>query len=329
MVCYLRGVPTFSQAHRLLELIPYGDSYEIDRLAVSLVVARLIGGLGNQMFQYAAGRALALRHGAELKLDVSGFDAYKRRRYELGTLSINATVATDRDLAIFGADAKPRWPLVDRVRRRVRMPGKVRALPVYREPHFHFDPAIATLRPPVYLDGYWQSERYFSDYAATLRRELVAGVPFDPENATVAARIDAVTAVSLHVRRGDYVDDPKTSRYHGTCSLDYYRRAVEHIAARVGSPHLFVFSDDAQWTRANLHVDVPTTFVDANPADRGFRDMQLMSRCRHHVVANSSFSWWGAWLGPSTDKIVVAPKRWFNAGGADTRDLIPATWVRL
>jgi hypothetical protein len=296
---------------------------------VSIVVVRLIGGLGNQMFQYAAGRALALRHGAELKLDLSGFDAYRRRRYELDALSIRATVATDEDLAQFGVAAKPRWWFADRVRRRLRIPRKIRALPVYRERHFQFDPAMPALRPPVYLDGYWQSEKYFSDCAATLRREFTANAPLDPTNAAIAACIDAVTAVSLHVRRGDYVDDPRTSRYHGTCSLNYYRRAIEQVAARAASPHTFVFSDDAEWTRANLHLDVPTTFVDANPADRGFRDMQLMSRCRHHVVANSSFSWWGAWLDPSPDKIVVAPERWFNADGIDTRDLIPTTWVTL
>lgn len=296
---------------------------------MSLVVVRLIGGLGNQMFQYAAGRALALRHGAELKLDVSGFDAYQRRRYELDALPINATVATETDLARFGAEAKPRWRFAERVRRRLRIPRKCRAFPIYREPHFQFDPSMAALRPPVYLDGYWQSEKYFSDCVAAVRRELTASTPLDPANAAVAAQIDVVTAVSLHVRRGDYADDPKTNRYHGTCSPDYYRRAVEHIAARVGSPHVFVFSDDAQWTRANLHVDVPATFVDANPADRGFGDMHLMSRCRHHVVANSSFSWWGAWLDPSPHKIVVAPKRWFNADGLDTRDLVPAVWVRL
>jgi hypothetical protein len=300
----------------------------LDRSIVSLVIVRLIGGLGNQMFQYAAGRALALRHGAELKLDVSGFDAYKRRRYELDALAIRASVATGTDLAMFGADARPRSQFAERVRRRLRIHRKSR-FPVHREPHFQFDPTLALLRPPVFLDGYWQSEKYFSDCAATLRRELTASAPFDAANAAVAARIDAVTAVSLHVRRGDYVDDPKTNRYHGTCSLDYYRRAIELITARVDSPHVFVFSDDSPWTRANLRVEGPTTFVDANPADRGFRDMQLMSRCRHHVVANSSFSWWGAWLDPSPDKIVVAPKRWFNADDIDTRDLVPATWVRL
>jgi hypothetical protein len=296
---------------------------------VSLVVVRLAGGLGNQMFQYAAGRALALRHGAELKLDVSGFDAYRRRRYELDALSIRASLATDADLARFGIEAKPRWRLVERMRRRLRIARKGRGFPVYREPHFQFDPTIAMLRPPVYLDGYWQSEKYFCDCAATLRSELTASAPFEAANAAISARIDAVTAVSLHVRRGDYADDPKTNRYHGTCSLDYYRRAIDHIVARVGSTHVFVFSDDPPWTRANLRVDAPATFVDVNSADRGFRDIQLMSRCRHHVVANSSFSWWGAWLNPSPEKIVVAPKRWFNADGIDSRDLVPAAWVRL
>ena len=142
-------------------------------------------------------------------------------------------------------------------------------------------------------------------------------------------RIDAVNAVSLHVRRGDYVDNPSTNRWHGICSLDYYQRALDYIGFHAEAPHLFVFSDDQKWTRANLRFAAATTFVEINPPDRGYRDMSLMARCRHHIIANSSFSWWGAWLNPSHEKIVVAPKQWFSAARNDTRDLIPPGWVRL
>ena len=298
----------------------------------SLVVARLIGGLGNQMFQYATGRALALQREAILKLDVRGFaaaGAHTKRRFELDCFSIHGSAASDADLAQFGRAAKPRfWPL-DRVLRWLRIERANGAWPIYREPHFQFDPAVPELQAPVYLDGYWQSERYFSDIGGVLRQEFTANVPLDLENQALVAGIDSVNAVSLHVRRGDYVSDPATNRFHGICSPDYYERAVEYIAARVGSSRLFVFSDDQQWTRANLHFAVPTTFVDANPSDSGYRDMLLMARCRHHIIANSSFSWWGAWLNPSREKIVVAPRQWFRANSNDTRDLIPPNWVRL
>ncbi len=297
-----------------------------------LVVTRLIGGLGNQMFQYAAGRALALRCRAALKLDVTGFaviGAHTRRRYELDSFSIQGSVASDADLARFHGAGKPGHSRRDRVLRWLRIGGPQGAWPICRERHFEFDPAVLALRPPVYLDGYWQSEMYFSDIAGQLRQEFTPKAAMERENAALAAAIDAANAVSLHVRRGDYVSDAATNRFHGTCSLDYYRHAVDYVTGRAGTPHLFVFSDDQEWTRANLQFAVPTTFVEANPPDCGYRDMQLMSRCRHHIIANSSFSWWGAWLNPSPEKIVVAPKQWFSSPRNDTRDLFPLNWVRM
>jgi len=295
-----------------------------------IVVTRLIGGLGNQMFQYAAGRALALRSGAALKLDLSGFAVYPKRHYELGDFLICATPASDVDRAAFGlraAGALAEWGR--RVRRLLGTDIGSEGSPIYTERHFHFDAQVRDLTPPVYLDGYWQSEKYFSDCAELLRQEFTPSMSLDGENAAMAARIAAVNAVSLHVRRGDYVSELDVSRYHGICPPDYYRSAVDYIAQRVPGIHLFVFSDDQHWVRENLRFDLPTTLVAANSPDRGFRDMQLMARCRHHIVANSSFSWWGAWLNPARGKIVVAPRRWFDASSNDTRDLIPPDWVRL
>ncbi len=297
-----------------------------------LVIARLMGGLGNQMFQYATARALALRRGAALKFDITGFSevgSHTERRYELDSLRIHGGPADAVDLGRFGRIRRAGFPRLDRVLRWLRIDRSNGDWPVYREPHFQFDPALPELRAPVYLDGYWQSERYFSDIAALLRQEFTAKAPLDPKNNALAQSIDAVNAVSLHVRRGDYVDNPATNRFHGICSLDYYQRALDYISLRVEAPHLFVFSDDQQWTRANLRYTAATTFVDVNDPEHGYRDMGLMARCRHHIIANSSFSWWGAWLNPSHEKIVVAPDRWFSASRNDTRDLIPSSWVRL
>ena len=302
-----------------------------DQSLAPCVVTRLIGGLGNQMFQYAAGRALALRCGAALKLDLSGFAAaiQTKRRYELDCFSIHGSVASQRELAKFGRTGSSLSPRLGRFLRWLRIDRLDGAWSTYHERHFEFDPAVPGLRAPVYLDGYWQSERYFSDIADVLRKDFIAKAPLDQENEAIAKGIDAVNAVSLHIRRGDYVDDPTTNRFHGICSPDYYQRAVDYITARAGTPHLFVFSDDQQWARANLNFAVPLKFIDANPPERGHLDMQLMARCRHHVIANSSFSWWGAWLNPLPEKVVVAPSRWFGAASHDTRDLIPPDWVRL
>lgn len=293
------------------------------------VVTSLMGGLGNQMFQYAAGRALALRCGTGLKLDLSGFEIAGSRPFELDKLPIRAVPAAKTELAALGALGAAR---ANRLRRAI---GRLVSLPrapnshIYRERHFHFDPSVFDLRPPILLQGYWQSEKYFFDNADTIRRELTPTVELDAKNAAMAERIDSANAVSVHVRRGDYADNPATNRYHGTCTVDYYQRALAYVSERIQSPHAFVFSDDHDWACRNLRFAVPTTFIDVNTAAEGYRDMQLMIRCRHHIIANSSFSWWGAWLSPLAKKIVVAPQRWFNASRNDTRDLIPDGWVRL
>jgi hypothetical protein len=142
----------------------------------------------------------------------------------------------------------------------------------------------------------------------------------------MAVRIAGCNAVSLHVRRGDYVSNPDSSRVHGLCGADYHQAAVRRIAEVVPQPHLFVFSDDPQWAAGNLHLDHPATIVTGNDTRRDYEDLHLMSLCKHHIVANSSFSWWGAWLDTNPDKIVIAPERWFAHEQHDTRDLLPPTW---
>jgi len=279
------------------------------------------------MFQYAAGRSLANRLGTELMLDLGAFDHYDLRRYELGAFDIHAGVATAYDLSLAGSKTRsPSW-----LSRLGSLLGLNSSMALYKEADFTYDENILGLRAPVCLDGYWQSERYFFDVAVLLRQEFTLKQPFDEANRRIFEQIidPQSQAVSLHVRRGDYVTNAHTAQYHGVCSLDYYRLAVDYIAERVSKPYFFVFSDDPDWVRNNLTMEHPMTIVAANSADRGVWDMTLMKSCRHHVVANSSFSWWGAWLNPSEEKIVIAPKLWFSGASLDTRDLIPSSWIRL
>lgn len=291
------------------------------------VIANLIGGLGNQMFQYATGRAVAHHHGVPLLLDASGFAHYDLRRYELGELAIQARLATEEELTRAGVKAKAPT-LLNRVSKAL---GLDRPANLLKEASFTYDARIEQVTSPVYLDGYWQSERYFAGIADLLRQEFMLREPADPANAKIAAQIReaGTSAVSLHIRRGDYVNNPQTAQYHGVCSLDYYRAAVDYIAARVSAPHFFVFSDDHAWVTENFRLDHAVTLVEVNGADRGVWDMALMKACRHHVIANSSFSWWGAWLNPHADKIVAAPQRWFSGASHITSDLIPASWIQL
>lgn len=196
------------------------------------------------------------------------------------------------------------------------------------EPYFHYWPGIREVSHNAYLAGYWQSEKYLSDVSETIRADFTFRHPLSEQNAELAGRIGQTMAVSLHVRRGDYVSDTKTNAAHGLCSLEYYRAAVLHIAKHVERPKFFVFSDDIAWVKTNLKIDYPCRYVDHNLGAESYNDMRLMSLCRHHIIANSSFSWWGAWLNPRADKLVIAPRKWF-ANESDTKDLLPIGWKTL
>ena len=297
-----------------------------------MVIVQLIGGLGNQMFQYAAGRALALHHRTALKLDISAFASYPLRTYRLHHLRIHEDFATPQEVAAVqagGCSHLARW--IWKVRRRL---GHVPyyAQPVYRERERQahvFDPHLVRARRDVYLIGYWQSEKYFAAIADLIREEFQLREEPSATSRELAQRIQDCQAVSLHVRRGDYVTNPRTHQVHGVCSLEYYARCIAYIAQRVEHPTFFVFSDDPDWARAHIRPGHPTVYVTHNGAARDYEDLWLMSQCKHHILANSSFSWWGAWLCRNPDKIVLAPQRWFNDLSIDTRDLLPEHWLRL
>ena len=288
-----------------------------------MVITRLSGGLGNQMFQYAAGKRLATRLGVGYRLDLSLFETLQcatPRRYALDVFALDDPIASPEEVRPFLPRRGVRsW--LDRLGGRRRT--------YYRERHFHFDPAVLELGGDVCLEGYWQSERYFADIAGLIREAFRFPEPRSGPNLELGRRIRDVVAVSVHVRRGDYVADETTHRWHGVCGIDYYRRAIEHIAERIERAEFFVFSDDPAWAQANLKFPTAVTFVDHNPPERGFEDMRLMSLCRHHIIANSSFSWWAAWLAVNGDKIVVAPRRWFATDELDASDVCPADWLRL
>ncbi|WP_265943729.1 alpha-1,2-fucosyltransferase [Dechloromonas sp. A34] len=279
------------------------------------------------MFQYAAGLAMALRHGAELRFDLDWFDAFQLHQgLELPRVfGLELPLATAiNKRRVLGLLSEPRLRhLVSRRSLRFLRPSRFAI-----EPHFHFWPQFTHLPDDVYLDGYWQSERYFSSSAQQIREAFRITSPLDASNAALAQQIDATTSVSVHVRRGDFARNPEVSRVHGVDLREYYWKAIEAIGRRLNKPHYFIFSDEPEWVRGHLDIAAPWTVVDHNSGVNSYRDMQLMSLCRHHVIANSTFSWWGAWLNPRPDKIVVAPCQWF-ANDTPTDDLIPATWIRL
>jgi hypothetical protein len=189
-----------------------------------------------------------------------------------------------------------------------------------------FDSNIYKVKDKVYLVGYWQTEKYFSCIESSLRKEIRLKEPISGQNAHMAEQIRDVNSISLHVRRGDYVSNPRYRRKFGVCSLSYYQLAIEMIARKSSNPHLFVFSDDIEWARENLETSYLITYVDHNSKRDAHQDLHLMSLCKHHITANSTFSWWGAWLCENPDKIVVTPERWFKQSDQKMHDLIPEGW---
>ncbi len=287
-----------------------------------MIITRLIGGLGNQMFQYSAARRLADTHRTTLKLDISAFDNHGPRRYSLGAFNIKASIASRKDIA----------SLKGRVNERLR--GSVRRYlglelapsSYVREKSYSFDPHVLELPDNIYLDGYWQSDKYFLSIDNIIRRDFTIMLERSPLDDTLMHDIASSTSVSIHVRRGDYVSDPNTSHVHGTCDLDYYLRSTQLVKRAIGTPHFFIFSDEPSWAAKNIVLAGQATYVAHKGTSSDLRDLRLMSLCKHHIIANSTFSWWGAWLCRNESTFVVAPSKWFNGTDRVTRDLIPERW---
>lgn len=300
-----------------------------------MVTIKIHGGLGNQMFEYALGRALSLRLGANLFLDpASLFDGTPRRQVSKRNYVLDQ---------VFGI--KPKLVLPARLTRRVQLYYLVTAFNRYyprvlgmlgywryvREKAYHFDPSILNLKGNLYLNGFWQSEKYFKEYESVLRKDFAFRHPLPKEAARMSAEMASRESVCLHVRRGDNVWSPLSRKLHPLAPVDYYRQAVAMIKAKRGADiKVFIFSDDTAWCRENLPIDADHEFVGDEYAGPEGRDhLQLMTLCKHFIIPESTFSWWAAWLSANRGKIVIAPREWFRDPSIDTRDAIPAGWLRI
>lgn len=291
-----------------------------------MIIVRILGGLGNQMFQYACGYALAQSKNTPLKLDITGFDEYPLRRYELDKFNLQADYASEEEIKRLKYKS---LSLAEKVTRKIMRKGIPLSDHYYKERHFHYDPDLTKAGQDLYLDGYWQSEKYFAGYRDDLLKAFTLKTDLHKQTLRYRKMIEESEAVSLHIRRGDYVSNPHTNSIHGTCSLEYYKKAVSRIAQRVEDPHFYIFSDDLAWAKENLTFIKEITFVELDEEIPDHEEMYLMSRCRHNIIANSSFSWWGAWLNRNPQKTVIAPRQWFQVDDFDTRDLLPSDWSTL
>ncbi|MGE3549661.1 MAG: glycosyltransferase [Geobacter sp.] len=285
-----------------------------------MIIVRLIGGLGNQMFQYALGRTISLMHNVPLKLDVSEFASYKLRKYSLQHFDIVEKIATELDLRAFSSDAKP-------ISVNNEVPYYLK--PIVEQQGHNFDPNIFKLNPPAYLKGYWQSEKFFVSIKDIIKKDFTIK-PFNSNyHKYLESQISSSDSIAIHIRRGDYVSNPETWSYHGVCPIEYYTDSLKLIECQIENPTIFVFSDDPAWVKLHIKFVYPTVYVESCGTEYDAIELWLISRCKHQIIANSTFSWWGAWLNTNPNKIVCAPERWFAIAHKNTDDLIPNDWQKV
>lgn len=299
-----------------------------------MIIVKLNGGLGNQMFQYALGRHLAEKNSTLLKLNLTDFEKYKLRKFGLHCFDIWDHIASKEEIETFRKNNSRLSKFVSKTRKRLSFSFNstcdfYQDTIVLKEKQFSFDASVLEVKGNIYLDGYWQSEKYFSAIRDILLKEFAIKYEQNFKNKELTKLISNTESVSIHFRRGDYAHNPETNQYHGLCTFDYYQKAVNIIVQKFPNCHFFIFSDDHTWVNENFKLSYPVTMVDHNDDITNYEDLRLMSFCKHNIIANSSFSWWGAWLNINPDKIVIAPGKWFNNEKIDIKDLIPEGWIRI
>ena len=289
-----------------------------------MIIVHIIGGLGNQMFQYAFGYAMAKRKNTSLFMDISGFDSYELRQYELNKFKIHGRFATKKEISKLKYKDESFFEKILRKMKGIALPY---ADTFYQEAHFHFDTGVFDTNTNTYFEGYWQSEKYFIECKEELLEQFTPKSQLHPDVLKLKQNIESTESVSLHIRRGDYVTNAHTSSVHGTCSLDYYQQAVALLEKKIDNPCFYIFSDDLMWAKDHLGFIQNIVFIEFGDDVLDYEEMYLMSQCKHNIIANSSFSWWGAWLNRNQDKTVIAPKAWFQTDLYNTKDLFPSSWA--
>ena len=297
-----------------------------------------MGGLGNQMFQYAAARALAIRLNTPLKIDISYLldrspkQDFTHRDYELSCFNIQSDIINAKELTFFLMSYEILSKIKITTINRICFNNRIPICKKFLYDGLQFNKAFCTVSKNTLLEGYWQSEKYFHAYSKEIRNDFTFLSEPSGRNKEILSLIRKTNAISVHIRRGDYANNAHTNSFHGLCDKDYYIKALEYIADKINDPVLFFFSDDMDWVKLTFDSNsqkYDSYFLDHTPKDKNFEDMLLMSQCKHNIIANSSFSWWGAWLNETPEKIVIVPKNWFANPDINTKDLIPEKWIRI
>ncbi len=289
-----------------------------------MIITKLIGGLGNQMFQYAAAKSLAVKWDTSVFVDIKGFENQSDdtpRKYELSIFETPIPIADTKSIQLLKKEPENIW---QKWMQAFKLNPKANSI-AFESSHA-YNIIFDTLTDNTYLNGFWQSELYFESIAATIRNDFKIKSIYLTNLDMWFTKIKRCNSASIHIRRGDYASNHAANAFHGLCSLAYYEKGVEYINSKQDNIELFIFSDDIEWCRMNFRFSNTMHFVIDTTA---YQDLHLMSQCQHHIIANSSFSWWGAWLNHNTNKIVVAPEKWFANTAIDTKDIIPKSWIKL
>ncbi len=292
-----------------------------------MIIAKIIGGLGNQMFQLAFAEVMRQIHQTNLYLDISDYVYYPDRQYDMDCFETNFTFVKPAQLRRF-REAAGRRQKIEKWISQMRN-GQGQILKEKEEHQFRFNAKILKkYTKDLYVIGYWQSYRYFIDYQEDIRKIFTFRQPLNARNQAVLHQIgDEFQTVALHVRRGDYVQDKTVNQVHGVCSMAYYQKAIEVIHQKIANPYFIIFSDDITWCKSAIKTGFSQLFIDY--PNKNWEDMQLMSLCKHQIIANSSFSWWGAWLNQNPEKVVVAPQKWLAEKPISMDDVLPKNWIKL
>jgi len=266
-----------------------------------MIVTKITAGLGNQLFQYAIGRAVADYHQVELKLDTTAYSSNEwHNGFRLNQFAITTDLATDKEIisvrGIAGGD--------DFFSRAIRKAGVFKKSSYYSEKQRTIFDENVFLLADRYLIGYWQNEQYFIKIRNILLKEFQPVFPLSKQAQEYQQQLVGINSVSLHVRRGDYLNCPEI----GVLDLSYYKQAYDYICSKVEKPVIYIFSNDLDWCKQNFDFIDKLVYIEESKTE--IDDLMLMSQCKHNIVANSSFSWWGAWLNNNESKIVIAPKKW-------------------
>jgi len=284
-----------------------------------MIITMIYGGLGNQMFQYAIAKSIANKNGVNFQLDISRMNSKYFRDFNLEKFKIDLNIAKEEDVRSYKS-----LYLLESLSRRLKVNFFIDKYLEKKE--FVFDKNVMKLSS-CYIQGYWQSFRYFTDIRDVLLNDFRLKGKMNYSNLFILDKIKSQNSISVHIRRGDYVTNKKNSSIYHHLNINYYRSAIDYMASMVEEPFFFIFSDDPKWAHENLKLK-NTMVVDVNKFDNPEFDLVLMSECEHNIIANSTFSWWGAWLNQNKSKIVVCPKKWM-VKSIDLSDLYPEEWVQL